>query len=415
MATFILTNARWLAAGLLLVLGSGPGHVWFMSLFSDDIQKTWNLTDGEWGGIYTFSTLAAAACLFWKGGLVDTMPARRITLLMIAMFAVSCLLMAVPGPVFVLGFALFGLRFFGQIMLSHVSMTLTAKWFRYHRGRAIAIVGLGHPIAQIVWPIPVVLAITSIGPSMTWIIVAAILGLVLLPIQALLLRRERMPEGPSQLQSAQGLDNRQWTRGETMRHWLLYAILPLMMLPGIISTNTFFFQSHVASVKGWTIVQMSPGYIAFALSMIFASFLGGWIADRFGSTRLLPVFMLPVTLSLALIAPAGEVRTWFAVMALLGMTNGLSVPLWGAMLPEVFGTLNLGAIRSLTSTMSMVAVAIGPGVSGILIDRGIAYPGQAQGMAVICLSLCVLGFLIQRTLARKDPGRFGTMRPAADV
>jgi hypothetical protein len=73
------------------------------------------------------------------------------------------------------------------------------------------------------------------------------------------------------------------------------------------------------------------------------------------------------------------------MMALIGLTQGGSVTLLGALWPELYGTRNLGAIKALATSAMVFATALGPGVTGMLIDAGINFPDQTWGFALWCL------------------------------
>ena len=72
-------------------------------------------------------------------------------------------------------------------------------------------------------------------------------------------------------------------------------------------------------------------------------------------------------------------------MALLGMSNGFSTTLFGALWPEIYGMKHLGSIRSIIVAMLVFATAVGPGLTGVLIDIGVPYPLQIVAMGVYCL------------------------------
>ena len=69
-----------------------------------------------------------------------------------------------------------------------------------------------------------------------------------------------------------------------------------MLTPGYVGTVVFFHQVHIAEIKGWSLVAMAPAYPAWALSEVAAAFAAGWVADRFGPARLLPLAALPMGL-----------------------------------------------------------------------------------------------------------------------
>ena len=398
MGRFLLENRHWLGFGFLLTFASAFGQTWFISLFAGDVKDRFGLTDGGWGLIYTAATLASAGLLFSRGGLADTVRPGRLAPLMALGFAVAGLAFAFAPGLWVLVLALVGLRFCGQGMFSHIAMTAMGRWFRARRGRAVSIANLGHSAGEATLPILAVLLLAVLGWQGAWIVVAAVLVLAVAPALAWL-GRERVAQSAEAVQDAPGMDGRHWTRTDALRHWLFPALLPILLTPGFIGTVVFFHQVHIAGVKGWTLAQMAPGYTVFAALSVAAALAAGWAADRFGPHRLLPILLLPTGLGVALLGPAETVPGWFGTLALVGLTQGISSSLWGAFLPAVYGTRHLGAVRALATTVMVVATAIGPGITGLLIDAGVDFPAQGLAMGLWCLGLSAGAVVIQARLA----------------
>jgi sugar phosphate permease len=408
MIEFLRLNARWLAPGFLMTFASAFGQTWFIALFAGDIKAAHGLTDGAWGGLYTAATLAAAGLLFLRGGLADTMPMARLAAIVALVFAAAALAMATSGSLVVLGLAVFALRFCGQGMFSHIAMTAMGRWFVAQRGRAVSVVTLGHAAGEMVLPILTVALIGAIGWRTSWVVVAAVLALAVAPAAAVLFARGRLPRGALDTGvSAAGLGGRHWTRGDALRHWLLPALLPFVLTPGFIGTVVYFHQVHIAEVKGWTLAAMARGYPVYATATILAALAAGRACDRIGAERLLPILLVPMAAGVTLIGPAEGVGGWIVALGLLGVTQGLSAALWGAFLPAVYGTRHLGSVRSLVTTVMVFSTAIGPGITGLLIDLGVDFPRQCLTMGLWCLGLSVAALAIRRRLAAEGLGAAG--------
>lgn len=403
MLHFLRGNLRWLGAGLLLTYASAFGQTWFISLFAGEIRGALGLSDGGWGMVYTIATLAAAGMLFLRGALADTMPLGRLAPWIALIFAGSAALMALSTSVWMLLIAVFGLRFCGQGMFSHISLTAMGRWFRARRGRAVSIVMLGFSLAEVTLVLPTVLLIGAVGWRPTLVVAAVLLAVVVAPALALLLARDRTPQaGLEAAARTTGLEDRDWTRAELLRHWLFWALLPFILTPGFIGTVIFFHQVHIAEVKGWTMTQMAGGYPVYAGLTIAAALGAGWAVDRWGAARLLPVVLIPMGLGALLIAPVATPLGWYAAFGLIGLTQGANGALWGALLPTIYGTRHLGSVRALVTTAMVLSTAISPGLTGILIDRGIDFPAQALGLGVWCLALSLAGIPILRRLTRES-------------
>ena len=401
MLSFLAENRRWLATGILLALGACLGHTWFIALFAGEIRAEFGLSDGQWGLIYTAATLSSAALLFGRGGWADTVPLSRLAPMVAIAFAGAAVLMALGQTIWTLGIAVFLLRFCGQGMFSHIQHTAMARWFITTRGRAMAIANLGYTTGQILLPLPAVLLMGWIGWRMSWLVVAAILLMFILPLLVVLLRQDRAPQGSTGgMIGAPGLGGQHWRRREALRHWLFWALVPLMLTPGYVGTVVFFHQVHVAEIKGWTLIAMAPAYPAWALSEVAAAFVAGWAADRFGPARLLPLTVLPMGVGIALIGMGETPLAWITGIGLIGVTQGMTNTVWGTLLPATYGTNHIGSVRAVAAAVLVVSTALGPGMGGVIIDAGISVPQQAGAMALWCFGLSLAMWPVMRRILR---------------
>jgi sugar phosphate permease len=383
--SFLRENARWLATGLLLSVGSSFGQTYFISLFAGEIRETYGLTDGQWGGIYTIATLSSAALLIAFGGRADTMRLSRLAVIVASVLAMAALLMAVGQTVWLLVLTVFLLRFCGQGMMTHMKATAMARWFVATRGRAMAITNLGYPVGEALLPLLVIATVAAIGWRATWGATAVVIVLVLIPLLIVLLAQDRAPQGSNGGRGSPGLYGRHWTRAQVLSHPLFYAFIPFILTPGFIGTVVFFHAVHVAEVKGWTLLDLGPSYSTYAIASVTMGFISGSLADRFGSVRLLPFTLIPMALGMFLIGPVDTPLGWAVALALVGTTQGMAATLGGTLMPTLFGTDHLGSVRAIATAIMVVSTAIGPGITGWVIDLGVNYPQQGIAQGIWCL------------------------------
>lgn len=405
MLRFYRDNARWLAAGLVLALCSSFGQTFFISLFAGQIKATYGLTDGSWGTLYTAATLISAAVLIQAGGLADTMPLRRLTVLVLALYLTVVLGMMAGDSVWVLVLLIAGLRFCGQGMMSHLALVAMARWFAAHRGQAVAVAGLGTALGEAVLPSVVVFAIALVGWRETWGLAGLCLVLIFLPLLFWLLSANRQPRGSVERDETAGLDGRHWRRGEVVRHWLFWALMPGLLAPPFIGTSAFFHQVHVSVVKDWDLAVMALGYPVYAASAVASTLICGLLSDRFGPARLLPVFLLPMGFGIALIGMSANVGSWHVMMMLMGVTQGGAATLSGALWPYLYGTRHLGAVKALAAAAMVFSTAIGPGITGLVIDAGVLFPAQTAALAFWCVAASAVFAMIRVRMGAFEPVR----------
>ncbi|GAB5377031.1 MAG: MFS transporter [Acuticoccus sp.] len=402
--SFYRRNAWWLGTGLLLMFSSTFGQTYFISLFAGGIRETFDLTNGEWGGIYTIATIGSAALLIHIGRFADTMSLARLSVIILLFYAAAALLMMTAVHVVMLVVAIFGLRFCGQGMMTHLSMTAMARWFNANRGRAVAIAVLGLPLAEATLPSITVWAKDVLGWRAVWGIVVLVLLLLILPAVFMMLRHGRTPQNEGGGDNAVGMDGRHWSRRDVLHHWSFYALMPGILAPPFIGTCALFHQVHVADVRGYDLVTMTLAFPLYAAVSVTTSLLAGHIIDRFGPTRLLPFFLLPITIAIAFLAIPGGVWVWFVVMAGVGLSHGFAVTMTGSLWATLYGTRWIGGVKALFTAATVFATAAGPGITGVIIDEGINFPQQALYLSAYCLVvtgiLAVLAPRLNAALAR---------------
>lgn len=403
---FARENARWLGTGLMLTLVSSFGQTYFISIFADRIMEDYGLTDGEWGGIYTIATLASAGCLLWAGKFADQIPVSRLAVMILAAFACVSVGMALNDDPWILVLLIFGLRFCGQGMISHLGITAMGRWFRAHRGRAVAIAGLGYSIGEATLPRLASLAEPVIGWRSVWLVVAVILIAGFAPIIAWLAKDERNPRSPSVVAGhSPARDGHHWTRAEVLRNWLFWTLVPGIIAASFIGTVIFFQVTHIAQTQGWSKIDMTVAYPVYAATTIVVSLIAGTLSDRVGPDRLLVVFLLPMGAGILFVGPFEGIWSWWVALGLTGVTTGIAHALWGALLPELYGTRNLGAIKAVASAFMVVGSAIGPGITGLVIDLGVDFAGQTLAMALSTIVISALHVWILWSLPpRPDTG-----------
>ena len=377
---FFKDNAPWLAAGGLLTFGSSFGQTYFIAIFAGDIRAEFGLSHGAWGSLYALGTLASAALMLGVGGVTDRFRTRSLAVTNLCLFATVCVAMALAPAAAALPVILFGLRFCGQGMMSHLALVSVGRWFRAQRGKAVAVVSMGHGLGEAMLPFLFVLLAGAVGWRGAWLAAAAILMLYV-PLFLLILRRERSPRGMPQQEMVAGMQERHWTRRSALGHWLFWACVPGLLAQPVFGTAFFFQQVHLAELKGWSLVAFTGLFPVYTGAGLAAMWVGGLAVDRFGSGRLMPVYLLPLAAGLILVSLGDSIVAAAGTLLLLGATQGLSQAVNGAFWPEYYGTRHLGAIRSVATALMVFATALGPAGTGWLIDAGVDYDVQLRGMA----------------------------------
>jgi MFS family permease len=398
--TFLRENARWVAGGFLLTFFSSFGQTYFISLSAGDIRAEYGLSHGGFGTLYMLATLASAATLPQLGKIVDRISVASTVLLAAPVLAVACILMAWSSSLVLLVLAVYLLRLFGQGMFTHIAMTAMGRWFAAQRGRAISLTAIGVNLGEAVFPISFVGVAALLGWRGSWLLAAGVLLVVALPVIYGLLKVERTPQSVALDPDRPAA--RDWTRAEVVRDPLFWASLSGVLAPPFIGTTIFFHQVYLSELRGWEASVFAASFAIMSSMTILFALIAGQLVDRFSATRLLPSFLVPLSLSCFVLASTDAPWGAYAFMALMGISYGFSSTLFGALWPELYGSKHLGGIRSLIVAFMVFATAMGPGLTGALIDAGISYPGQIAAMGVYSVAVIMIMTLVsRRALARR--------------
>lgn len=398
--SFIHTNAPFLATGALLSFLSSFGQTFFISIFGGEIRAAYGLSNGDWGLIYMVGTGASALVMVFSGGLADRFRVRQLGIAAVLLLGLSCMFMAVNSIAVLLPLTVFFLRFFGQGMTTHVATVAMARWFVATRGRALAVAAMGFMLGEATLPLLMVWLKLQIDWHLIWV-GCALFCLAMAPVLFRLLRLERTPQSVAAQNHSTGLFGKHWTRADALRHPLFWAMTPAVMSFSGFGTAFWFHQVHFAEIKGWSHLSLVTVFPLGTVTLLASTILFGWAIDRVGAIRLLPFYLSPLIIAFVLhwYAPS-LIWTAIAIM-LMGVAGGGQSTLLNACWAEFFGTEHLGSIKSATMALMVLGSAIGPGLSGWLIDRGVGFEQQMLGYAFVFLCAALL-LLYPAALARKS-------------
>lgn len=389
---FLRANWLFLLAGFLLTFTSSYGQTYFISLFAGEIKTDFDLTDGEWGGVYTLGTTASAMAMIWAGALTDRFRIRALALGVMIALALACAAMAANTSALLLIGVVFALRLTGQGMMSQLGSVAMVRWFEATRGKALSLSSMGFAAGQAVLPV-VFVALFAVASWRSLWLLAGLLVLLTIPVILALLRQERTPQSMAKEAQVAGMEGRHWTRNEMLRSGLFFLIIPMIVGPAAWGTALFFHQVHLTEVKGWALIDYVALMPIYTVSAIVATFLSGWAIDRFGVSRVVPFQMMPFALSFAVLAYSDTIFMAGVGLVIFGVGQGLMATGISTFWAEYYGTRHIGSIKAVAAALMVFGSAIGPGITGYLIDLGIDFPQQMLTIAVYYVGAAILATL----------------------
>ena len=387
---FVREHFRFLAFGFLLTFVCNFGQTFFIGFYNDPIRAAFNLSNGDFGALYGLATLCSAGTLIWVGRLIDTVDLRYYTVATVIFMVFACLLMSVDGGIGLIGISLYLLRLTGQGLMPHISNTSMGRYFESARGRAISISNLGINLGQIALPAAAVFLMARMEWRDSWVYYAGFLVVLVLPLALIMLKghgeRHRKWEAEMTVAESQSTSHsriKYAANTSILKDMRFYIVMPGFLAVPIFATGIFFFQGALLDAKGWNAEVFATAFAIFGVSTTISALVGGWLVDKIGgSVKMLPFINIPFALAVLGLA-YGDHALWLpAMMALMGISNGLTVIIAGALWPEMYGTKKLGAIRSVTTSIMIFGTAIAPAALGYLYDAGVTIAAAFTGFAV---------------------------------
>lgn len=405
---FALRHRRFLGFGFLLTFTSSFGQTYFIGVFGPSVQQAFELSHTAWGSVYLIATLASAVAMPWTGKLIDSWDLRYYAYAICCLLALACLLTALASGVMMLLLGIFLLRHGGQGLMSHTAVTSMARYFSGSRGRAVALANMGFACGEAVLPLAAVILIGHIGWRPSYGVAGGCLLLIVLPTIVMLLRDhpQRQAKYLQSLQQAtfpramQAVNTRHcWTRREVLRDPFFYLLLPGTTAPGLVLTGVFFHHLNMAQAKGWSAHSVTASYVFYALAALCAMLISGSSIDRHGVISIVRFMLLPLIVCLGLLASTDQAWILWPYMMLLGVSAGFSHTVISALWAELYGVTHLGAIKSLSASISVFATALAPFSLGFMLDLGV---GFNQVVWLLCGYTCGATVLLWLSLQHKQ-------------
>lgn len=398
---------NYLGYGMLHYFFSCMGQTFLISTFVPYFVDSLSVTNSSFSLIYGLATVSSAMILPFAGKLIDQFRLRNLSVIAGVGLSLACLLTSFSANTFILFFGLLILRFFGQGMMVLIGSTSIARYFDLSRGKALSLSSMGLPIAESFMPVVIISLIQSFGWPSTWQILAAATLIVFVPTAIMLVKSNNpfqfVPQEQDPSQQRENTDEstvQSATRREVLRDWRFYMLVPGLIFLPLFITGIFIHQNLLAEAKGWTMQWMASCFVGFGVARISTNFIAGSLIDSFSSRNVFIFYLLPIALGLGTLLLGNH--PWLAMiyMILAGITASLSGLTSASLWAEIYGVRHLGAIKSMTTTLMVLASAIGPIIIGFGMERN---PNATliASIAVICLITIMSWVAIRATESSK--------------
>jgi MFS family permease len=395
--SFIKENKSLITFGLMLTFFSSFGQTFLISMYVPALTSEFGFSNGAFGSLYGLATLASAFSLTYAGKLIDRTSLKNYTLFAVISLGLSLMITAFSVHPIMLFIGLWGVRFSGQGLMTHISATSMSRYFDRTRGKALSITALGHPIGEAFLPFVITVLIYSIGWQESLMTCAAVLLLVFVPF----IKRGMSFQEPKQEDKRAAKDEQQWSQRQVLKSKSFYMLVPGIFLLPMITTGLFFYQIALSEYKGWSAGWLAACFIGYAIGSSSFMILSGPLVDRFTARRLFPYYLIPVGIGLALMLFFSH--PWIAIpyMVLMGASVGLGSTIKSAAQAEMFGVSSIGAVRSLFTTITVISTAVGPALFGFMLDHGLTFYEVFSFCLLLTVAVIIQNFRVLPAFRRK--------------
>ena len=384
-------NKRLLSFGFLFSFFSSFGQTFFVSLFVPFWVSSIGITNTAFGSIYAIVTVIAALLISFTGKYIDNMPLRNYAIIVFSLLVISVLWLSQSAGVVSLTVGLFLIRWLGQGLMTHTSSTGIAKYFNLNRGKALSFSALGHPAGHFILPIIMLPLIALTDWRSSLIIIALISAVVMIPvILAISPEKIQLPDS-GEKKGNNSKETKQVNYLRTSNFWIIS--FNIFIIP-FICTALFLYQYSLGESRGWSVSWVAFSFSFFAIFSAIGLLVSGNLTDRFSGLFLFPLYLAPAIIGVLLAAITGNKYVFPILYALLGISSGLGSTIKTAMQAELFGTGNLGKVRSYFSTVMVISTALGPPVFGFFIDRDISFNTIMLFSGVLLILSSLTSFLV---------------------
>lgn len=364
---FFKNNFRKVSFGWLLTFLSSFGQTFLISLYVPEIIASFQITAGTFGAIFAVCTLVASFIMLSVGHMVDHKSIKKVTFYTITGLALSSILLGFSYHIAFLFIALIGLRLTGQGLLSHISMTIISKYYDENRGKALSISSLGYSMGEAFFP----LIIAFIIGWFDWRVAAIGSGVALL-IYLLRLKYTDLIDFDKQL-SIEGRPSSLSLMKDYKKVVFdkrFAVIMPASFSLSFLATAIFFYQYVFVETKGWSLHLYATFFTIYAITRFVLTIFGGLWVDKYSAKKMFRYYLIPISLGLIPFALMSSIMGAFMFLIMAGITVGLSGTVISSLIAEIYGTKNLGAVRSIFTMFMVISTALAPLFVGLLIDMG---------------------------------------------
>jgi MFS family permease len=232
-------------------------------------------------------------------------------------------------------------------------------WFKKRRGIAVAIVASGNYLAGAIWSPILNHAVQIYGWRTSYIFIGIICVVLMLPLSLMLRQRSPTTDQVSPVTTTKTTDGTALTQGLLMLAGLACCVA--MSMP----------QVHLKAYCGDLGYGQAAGAQMLSLMLgcgVVSRLASGVLADKIGGIGTLIIGSTLQCIALLFYIPFDGLTSLYLVTALFGLAQGGIVPSYALIVRDHFPAKEAGTRISLVLTMTVLGMALGGWLSGLIFD-----------------------------------------------
>jgi OFA family oxalate/formate antiporter-like MFS transporter len=404
----------WLLSTIAFLF-SIPGQTMGMAVFTDPLILALGLSRTELSMAYLLGTVASALFLTRAGRWYDKLGGRTIIALsslalaaMLVFISSSDLLAVALGGGTTAGFACimlgyFGVRFFGQGILTSAARNILLVWFEKRRGLVSStrgvFVSLGFSLAPLglawiiqdagwraaLWQLAIACAVFAVLAYLFLRDSAAACGLAV-DGQGEAHEHRSGPTPPSQ------------SLAEARRSPVFWIFSLGLAMHALFGTAVTFHVVSIFAAAGRTASEAFGYFLPMAIMSTASNLLAGWLADKLPLKPFLVMMLLAFIVGAIGLLNLDQGWGYWLLVTGFGIGGGLWSVNSNLAFIRNFGPLHLGEISGLCTSIMVFGSAIGPA----LFSLGLDHFGSYDAASSLCLGALMV--LLTAALWIKHPG-----------
>jgi MFS family permease len=261
-------------------------------------------------------------------------------------------------------------------------------WFQKRRGIAVAVVASGNYLAGTIWPPILTWGIQNYGWRVSYLALGLFTMVLMLPLSVFLRQRASLEERRSPASSSASADGTPLLQGLLILAGLACCVA--MSMP----------QVHIIAYCGDLGYGPARGAEMLSLMLGFgvvSRLASGFLADKIGGVGTLIIGSVLQCLALLFYIPFDGLASLYIVSAFFGLAQGGIVPSYALIVRDHFPAREAGTRISLVLTATVLGMALGGWLSGVIFDYTGSYRAAfLHGIAWNLLNMGIAFWLLFR-------------------